>query len=81
MGRLWPFRALIYNIIGEHDVLFSVTCDSLDQSDIYIATGTKLMQYISLSWSEIPEFVVPIMISLIGVAANKEAAEPRAPSR
>jgi hypothetical protein len=34
------------------------------------------MEYISLSWYDIPELVVPIKISLIRVAANKEATEP-----
>jgi len=35
------------------------------------------MEYIYLSLSDIPELVVPIMISLIVVANNKEATEPR----
>jgi hypothetical protein len=34
------------------------------------------MEYISLSLSDIPELVVPIM----SVADNKEATEPRVPS-
>ena len=37
------------------------------------------MKYISLSWYDIPDFVVPIRISLTRVAANKEATEPRVP--
>ena len=37
------------------------------------------MEYISLSWYDIPELVVHIRISLIDVAANKEATEPMAP--
>jgi len=37
------------------------------------------MEYISLRWNDIPELVVPIRISLIDVAANKEATEPRVP--
>jgi hypothetical protein len=38
------------------------------------------MEYISLSCSDIQEIVVPIRISLMGVAVNKEATEPRVPS-
>ena len=37
------------------------------------------MEYISLSLYDIPELVVPIRISLIAVAANKEATESRFP--
>ena len=35
------------------------------------------MDYISLSWYDIPDFQVPIRISLMGVAVNHEATEPR----
>jgi hypothetical protein len=37
------------------------------------------MKYISYNWSDIPEFVVPIMASLVDVAAKKKASEPRVP--
>jgi hypothetical protein len=38
------------------------------------------MEYISLSWYDIPELVVTIMISLKeGCCTNKEATEPRDP--
>jgi len=39
------------------------------------------MEYIYLIWYDIPEFVVPIMIFVIGVPANKDNAEPRVTSR
>ena len=35
------------------------------------------MEYIYLSLSDIPKFVVPIMISVIVVAIKKEDTEPR----
>jgi hypothetical protein len=33
----------------------------------------------NLSWYGIPEFVFPVMISLMRLAVYKEATEPRAP--
>ena len=38
------------------------------------------MEYIFLSWSDIPECVIPIMMYLMRVAANKEATEPKVPN-
>jgi len=49
---------------------------------LYVATFQQHMHvgYKSLSWSDIPELVVPIRISLIGDCwANEEATEPRVP--
>jgi hypothetical protein len=37
------------------------------------------MEYISLSWSDIPELVVFIRISLKRVATNRETTEPMVP--
>jgi hypothetical protein len=37
------------------------------------------MEYISLSWSDIPELVVPVMISLKEIVANMKVTEPRVP--
>jgi hypothetical protein len=49
---------------------------------LYVSTFQQnlYMEYISLSWSYIPEIVVPIMMFLIGFTANKEATKPRVPS-
>jgi hypothetical protein len=48
---------------------------------LYVATFQQYlhMEYISLSWSDIPEFVVSIRISWKRVAANRETTEPRVP--
>jgi hypothetical protein len=37
------------------------------------------MEYISLSWFDIPELVVSIMMPRKMVAANRETTEPRVP--
>ena len=37
------------------------------------------MEYISLSWSDIPEFVVPMRIPIWRVSTSKEATEPTVP--
>ena len=50
---------------------------------LYIATFQQqlYMEYTSLRWSDISEFVVTIMISLIVLLLiNKEATEPSVPS-
>ena len=48
---------------------------------LYVATFPqhRHMEYISLRWYDIPEFVAPINISLIEDAANKEATETIVP--
>ena len=45
---------------------------------LYVATFQQYlhMEYISISWSDIPELVVSIRISWKRVAANKETTEP-----
>jgi hypothetical protein len=47
--------------------------------DLYVATLQQrlYMEYISLSWSDIPVLVVPISSSFISVAATNEDTEPR----
>jgi hypothetical protein len=48
---------------------------------LYVATFQQYlhMEYISISWSDIPKLVVSIRISWKRVAANKEITEPRFP--
>jgi hypothetical protein len=48
---------------------------------LYVATFQQYlhMEYISISWSDIPELVVSVRISWKRVAANRETTEPRVP--
>ena len=48
---------------------------------LYVATFQQYlhMEYISISWSDIPELVVFIKISWKRVATNRETTEPRVP--
>jgi hypothetical protein len=48
---------------------------------LYVATFQQHwhMEYISFRWYDIPELLVPIRISLIEDAANKQATETRVP--
>ena len=50
--------------------------------NLYVAKFQKYiyMEYISPSWSDIPELVVPIMIPWYMVGTTKGATEQRVPS-